>query len=69
MFTVKELEAATQQLQLMPKSPKKIKVTTEFWHDVTSRCRSELLEEYVAKCPHLPVEIDDEIEGYYKIIY
>lgn len=69
MFNAKELEAAIQELQSMPKIPKKIKVTTEFWHDLKSRCRSELSEEYIAQCPHLPVEIDDEIDGYYEIIY
>lgn len=69
MFNAKELEVATQELQSIPKSPKKIKVTTEFLHDLKSRCRSELPEKYVAHCPHLPVEIDDEIDGYYKFIY
>lgn len=69
MFNVKDLEVATQLLRSMPKIPKKIKVTTEFWHDLKSRYCSELPEEYVAKCPSLPVEIDDEIDGYYEIIY
>ena len=69
MFNVKELEASTQLLQSMPKIPKTIKVTTEFLHDLKSRCLSELPEEYITQCHHLPVEIDDEIDGLYKIIY
>lgn len=69
MFNVKELENITFKMLQPPNFPKKIKVTTEFWHDLKSRCHSELPEEYVARCPGLPVEIDDEIDGYYEIIY
>ena len=69
MFDVKELENTKFKMLQPPNFPKKIKVTTEFWNELKSRSWPELPEEYIARCHGLPVEVDDDIEGHYKIIY
>jgi hypothetical protein len=74
MFNVKDLEAAILAVQEGPKLPKGIKVTTFFWNYL-----KHAETPFEMKCAEfsarfngymgLPVEIDDEIDGYYKVIY
>lgn len=71
MFNVKELEDAIFAMQEL-KLPKGIKVTTPFWHyleSITPKYTPKLPKIYPAYYMGLPIEIDDEIDGYYEIIY
>lgn len=73
MFNIKDLEGAILAMQ-GPKFPKGIKVTTFFWNylknaetpfEIKRAEFSAMFNGYMG----LPVEIDDEIDGYYEIIY
>lgn len=74
MFNVKDLEDAILAMQQGPKLPKGIKVTSFFWNYLQHA--ESPLEAKRAQFSAgfngymgLPVEIDDEIEGYYEIVY
>lgn len=73
MFNVKDLEDAILTMQ-EPKLPKGIQVTSFFWNylknaetpfEIKRAEFSAMFNGYMG----LPVEIDDEIEGYYEVIY
>ena len=73
MFNVKDLEDAIFAMQ-GPKLPKGIKVTTFFWNylknaetpfEIKRAEFTAMFNGYMG----LPVEIDDEIDGYYEIVY
>lgn len=76
MFNVKDLEDAAQAMQkLGPKLPKGIKVTTQFadYLDANTPKLEDKLPDnhngFIGRFDGLPVEIDDEIDGNYEIIY
>ena len=73
MINVIDLEDAILAMQ-RPKLPKRIKVTSFFWNyikyaespfEIKGAEFSAMFNDYRG----LPVEIDDEIDGYYEIIY
>jgi len=75
MFNVKELEDAIFAMQQLSKLPKGTKVTRLFARYLTMLYPPidiELLKVnygFLGEYQGLPVFIDDEIEGYYEIIY
>lgn len=67
MFNVKDLEDAIFAMQ-GPKLPRGIKVTTEMWHYLETLTPG-YAPKYGAHYMGLPIEIDDEINGLYEIVY
>lgn len=65
MFNPKDLEKTILAMQ-GPKFPKKIKMVKWFWDYL------EFSSEFEGYPPYywgIPVEIDDEIDGYYEFVY
>ena len=68
MFDVKDLEDVISAMQ-NPKFPKKVKVTKQFWDYLESESGFKPPEGYISYYMGLPIEIDDEIDGFYEIVY
>lgn len=63
---IKDVEDAVRAMQQWPKLPKKIKMVKWLYDCLESRSEFEGYPPYYWG---IPVEIDDEIDGYYEIIY
>lgn len=74
MINIEDLQKAINSLKRYPKPLKKIKVTGLFAYYIATHIPAfevgvENYQSFISDYAGIPIEIDDEIDGHYKLIY